>query len=207
MSTSREIGPSDISSLNDAQLQGLLQSLPEFTGNPVHGAKLLRRLIEGKEWVRKKYRHLFSGVKSPDIALSVIEHAEPDEFLPLLGYLDGENVILLYVNDFAKDILEDPDALLEPMGPADDVPDHHGTMSDFYFLGGVEETDHRRYEIVHGITPHLRLDQDISGAEYDAQPHELEALRLKLQAAEELGMPAVTRQVLAQRIKLAELFT
>lgn len=195
------------------QWQALLASISKYKGEVIRSAELLKNLVEGIEWVREQIaKEKIMEFSMPDLYI-VTGHDDPTyKATARLWQARGMNTVFAELEYLITDSQFDKNILLEDKSSEDYIL-FKGFIDDLYFLGGVEEADHARFDQVHS---HENLPIPIrapiaTGPVYAAQQHEFEALLAQLKAAIDRRMPEPTIRILKQRIvdaqKVRDLFS
>lgn len=167
-------------------IQDILDRQSWYPGDTEQSAKLLKSVAMGMKWIRE-------GLKKKGIL----------DFNPTLRvFVPQRNGVDPQANFFHQngDVFVDARTLSQlSLSPSDFVrwKDSDGNAIDMHvmeymMLGGVEETDHARFDQQHPghFAKNPSLDPaHVSPAQYDAQDHEFEALEKKIDAAESLRFP------------------
>lgn len=195
----------DITSACTASTESLehaLRATPWFTGDPKRATDLLRQFIAGIQWVRSQVAKQGITIAPQEICLcreALDASGKPVEDIPSAFVSAGK----IYVS--AKELAEMskvPPTVIGTLQRQTAII-FTGTPAQYYFLVGVEEADHVRYNQQHGLHASLMSKDTVPVAQYDAQQHEFESLEMVLRAAQDLRFPEITTAVIRERLRLA----
>lgn len=177
---------------------------------PQRGTELILQIMKGRAWMAERIGRL--GLKNfvmPKFGI-VVSTSRPEwEENKRLSYVDTENEMFLHAVQFALETLLPPNFRYNNVSRREKKIFMRATLDEYYFLGGVHETDHARYtqqndpECKRGD----RLDPtEVGLVAYDAQPHEFEAMQAELEAAIGCNLHPEIVFFMGKRIEMARVF-
>lgn len=170
---------------------------------PDRAAVLTHSFVDGMMETRKKAHEVLPNYVPPTLLITA-DPQQPDNWLSYFG--DG-NVVALSSRVLQWNTRLTPQEskshYMQLQGKNEIV--FQGRHDDLYRLSGVEEEDHALYEQRFGKHSSIQNLCSVSTREeYDAQPHELSALQMKLSVAEQRQMPKETINFFRNRLRIVE---
>lgn len=181
----------------------LLDNFPQFRGDVVIGAKILKSFLEGAQHVSDRYATKNYPTHINDIPFALIDAPEESAAFQYAHTKKPTEALCFELSALEEMSSKDQEKeyLLKDL---QGTVNWKGTMLEFARQCGIEEAHHAVFQKKKRSTSD-GVGQDASQAEYDAQPNEFRALLWQLQDQEARGKTS-TANITRQRIDAARKF-
>ncbi|MBP9850410.1 MAG: hypothetical protein KBC47_01835 [Candidatus Peribacteraceae bacterium] len=168
---------------------------------PERVAEIIVAIQHGIEFVRQKLSSNFPEFDMPKLGIIVFKDGEQSA-VQFNGYYDDLNTVGATAEWLQQLGALEFDTVYHERPDNEDVILLSATPKDTAKLFGVEECHHGLLVQKEGTGQ--KQPRVLPVAQYDALPHEFEALQFKVLHADELGLPSITVDCLTRRLKAAK---